>query len=105
MGFVPGEVPALLLPALLNATGVDQNAVKIATTDQPTATATLLLGRVDAIGSFTTGSYPIINDQTNGGAVFLRYADYGVETIPNTTSRSATPPREHTAPKTRAAGS
>jgi NitT/TauT family transport system substrate-binding protein len=88
MGFVPGEVPALLLPALLNATGVDQNAVKIATTDQPTATATLLLGRVDAIGSFTTGSYPIINDQTNGGAVFLRYADYGVETIANSIAAS-----------------
>lgn len=83
MGFVPGEVPQILLPAVMNKAGLDPSSVKIANVDQASAVASLLQKKVDAIGAFSNAGFLNIQSQSNNGGVLLRYADFGVQTIAN----------------------
>jgi NitT/TauT family transport system substrate-binding protein len=83
MGFVPGEVPQILLPALMNKAGLDPNSVTIANVEFATAVVSLLQKKVDAIGAFSNGGFLNIQSRSNNGAVMLRYANFGVQTIAN----------------------
>lgn len=80
LGMAQGESPLTLLPPVLEQAGVEEDAVNIRLMDTGAKFAALFEGQVDAIGSFSVGSFTAIKGENDDAEIAL-YSDWGVNTL------------------------
>lgn len=83
IGGTTGEAPLQLLPAYLQANGVDPDEVSVVNVDPAAKPAAVLQKRVDAIVGYSSSDLPIIEAEAPGQLNVQHYADYGVVTLSN----------------------
>lgn len=77
IGVTNGEAPLILLPAFLEATGVDQSRVSLINADAASKDAIMLAGQVDAVLNFNFLAIPPLEDAGLEVGT-LNYADHGI---------------------------
>jgi NitT/TauT family transport system substrate-binding protein len=95
IGGTSGEAPLQLLPAYLQANGVDPDSVKIVNIDPAAKIAALLQKRVDAIVAYSSSDLPVAEGQAPGQLSVQHYADAGVVTMSNGIITSTKEIEEH----------
>jgi NitT/TauT family transport system substrate-binding protein len=83
IGGTTGEAPLQLLPAYLQANGVDPDEVNVVNVDPAAKPAAVLQKRVDAIVGYSSSDLPIIEAEAPGQLNVQHYADFGVVTLSN----------------------
>ena len=83
VGGTTGEAPLQLLPAYLQANGVNPDEVNVVNVDPAAKPAAVLQKRVDAIVGYSSSDLPIIEAQAPGQLNVQHYADFGVVTLSN----------------------
>lgn len=83
VGASPGEAPLTLLPAYLNANGVDEGDVDIVNMDPSAKVTALLEQKVDAIVGYATAELPVARANAEEEINVQLYADYGITALSN----------------------
>jgi NitT/TauT family transport system substrate-binding protein len=83
VGGSTGEAPLQLLPAYLNANGVNPDDVQVVNVDPAAKPAAVLEERVDAIVGYSSSDLPIIEAEAPDEINVQYYADHGVVTLSN----------------------
>jgi NitT/TauT family transport system substrate-binding protein len=83
VGAATTGAPLQLLPAYLNANGVNPDDVSVVNMDPAAEIPALLEGRVDALVAYSSSELPILETEAPGQTSVQYYADYGVVTLSN----------------------
>jgi NitT/TauT family transport system substrate-binding protein len=83
VGAATTGAPLQLLPAYLNANGVDPNDVRVVNMDPAAELPALFEGRVDALVAYSSSELPIAETERPGELSVQYYADHGVVTLSN----------------------
>jgi NitT/TauT family transport system substrate-binding protein len=78
-----GAAPLQLLPAYLNANGVDPNQVEVVNITPGAVIPALLNGRIDALLGYSSSDLPVAEAEAPGQLAVQHYADFGVVTLSN----------------------
>lgn len=80
VGGAQGESPLTLLPAVLEQAGLPEDVAKVRLMDAGAKFPALFGGQVDAVGSFSVGSFTAIKLERPDAEIAL-YSDWGVNTL------------------------
>jgi NitT/TauT family transport system substrate-binding protein len=83
IGATAGEAPLQLLPAYLQASGVDPDSVEVVNIDPAAKVTALLEDRVDAIVGYSSSDLPVAQSVAGEELAVQYYADAGVVTMSN----------------------
>lgn len=83
VGASAGEAPLQLLPAYLEASGVNEDDVKVVNMDPGAKLPALFQGRVDALVAYDSVELPIAQGEAPEEVNFQHYADAGVVALSN----------------------
>ena len=83
IGATAGEAPLQLLPAYLQASGVDPDSVEVVNIDPAAKVTALLEDQVDAIVGYSSSDLPIAESAAGEELAVQYYADAGVVTLSN----------------------
>jgi NitT/TauT family transport system substrate-binding protein len=83
IGATAGEAPLQLLPAYLQASGVDPDSVEVVNIDPAAKVTALLEDQVDAIVGYSSSDLPVAQSAAGEELAVQYYADAGIVTLSN----------------------